>query len=155
MIKRSSVTVSVCAGVLVAALIFGSRGGADARTVAAPRAAKTVEVKMVNNSGGTPMTNRFEPANITIQVGDTVKWVATTGSHNVAFWKDSIPAGAEPLIMKAMEADKDTVRALQTHRYPTAGTGFTMVFAGFPKGVYKFFCQPHLMRMMVGTITVE
>jgi len=147
-------TIMVCASVLVAAIAFGGKNGADARSVP-KRAAKTVEIKMVNNFGGTPMTNRFDPSEVTIQVGDTVKWVAVTGSHNISFWKDSIPAGAEALITKAMEADKDTVAALRTKRYPTAGTGFTMVFAGFPKGVYKFYCSPHLRGMMVAKITVE
>ncbi len=155
MIRRSNVTISVCAGVLVAALVIGSRQGADARPVVELRVPKVVEVKMVNNAGGTPMTFRFEPASITIAVGDTVKWVAMTGNHNISFWKDSIPAGAEALLLKAIGAEADTAFVLQTKRYPTAGTGFTMSFAGLPKGVYKFYCRPHLMRMMVGTITVQ
>jgi plastocyanin len=135
-------------------LVFAAKGGADAHPVVR-RLPKTIEVNMVNNGGGKPMTNRFEPQDITIQVGDTVKFMAVSGNHNIAFWKDSIPAGADVLIQKAIGAEADTVRALQTKRYPTAGTGFTLVFAGFPKGVYKYFCQPHLMRMMVGTITVQ
>jgi plastocyanin len=152
-ISSSRVVILSCVGALAAALVIGTNDGAEARAAAPRRAARTVEIKMVNMVDGARM-NRYQPQDITIQVGDTVKWVASGGSHNVAFWKDSIPAGAEALITKAMEADKDTI-PLATKRYPTAGTGFTMVFAGFPKGVYKYFCSPHLRMGMVGKITVE
>jgi plastocyanin len=112
------------------------------------RPAKLVEVKMTNEGGQV----RFVPDNITIQDGDTVRWVIAGGSHNVVFWPDSVPAGAPPLLQKAMP---DTAAHLQSPRYPNVGDAYTLVFSGMPKGVYKYFSRPNLMRQMTGAITVE
>jgi plastocyanin len=119
------------------------------RTLNAPsRAPKTVEIKMMNDNNEV----RFEPKDVTVIVGDTIKWSLVGGRHNVEFWPDSVPAAAVPLLRAAM---KDTVAPLQSPRLGTAGESYSVVFTGFPKGVYKYFCRPHLMRMMMGTITVE
>ena len=52
---------------------------AAARTAPAHRAAKKWEVKM----GVTGNMYVFEPKELTIQAGDTVKWIAVNGSHNI------------------------------------------------------------------------
>src|ERR687892_2012009 len=59
-----------------------------------------VEVRMTGNG-----TNQaaFEPAAITIAPGTTVRFINVSGGpHNVAFWGDSIPAGAAPVLTAAM-----------------------------------------------------
>ena len=148
-LNRFKFAIAVFAGVLVASFAFGNNRGADARPVLT-RAPRTIEVKMTNVEG-----NRYEPKDIKIVPGDTVKWVASGGSHNVSFWKDSIPAGAEALLVKAMAKGADTTRVLTSRRFPTAGDTYSIVFEGMPKGVYKYNCTPHLRMGMVGSITVE
>lgn len=113
-----------------------------------PRAAKKWEVKMITQDG----KQIFEPADLTIQVGDTVSWLAVSGSHNVGFWEDSIPAGAGAVLRKAMP---DTIATLTGPRKPTKGDTYDIVFTGAPKGLYKYFCKPHLNKMMVGTLTIK
>jgi plastocyanin len=114
----------------------------------APRAPRTVEVKMANDNNMV----RFEPKDITIAPGDTVKWVRAGGSHNIVFWPDSVPQAALPALRAAM---KDTIAPLEIARMPNPDQSYTMVWTGMPRGVYKYYCRPHLMRGMVGTITVQ
>src|SRR5947207_8149447 len=68
-------------------------GGAAAGTGAAmPATGKTWEVKMVGDASG----YKYDPANLTIKQGDAVKWTVVSGPpHNVSFYADSIPAGAQ------------------------------------------------------------
>jgi plastocyanin len=120
---------------------------AGAHTVP-PRAPKTWEVKMVTEDG----KQLFEPRDITIQAGDTIKWLAVSGSHNVGFWADSVPKGAVELLRKAMP---DTIAPLLGPRKPTKGDSYVVAFTGMPKGTYKYYCKPHLQKMMVGTVTIQ
>ena len=112
------------------------------------RKAKTWEVKMITQDG----KQLFEPAELTIQAGDTVKWLAVSGSHNVGFWADSVPAGAVELLRKAMP---DTIAPLLGSRKPTAGDTYLIVFDNMPKGIYKYYCKPHLAKMMVAQLTIK
>ena len=94
----------------------------------------------------------FDPAQLTIQAGDTVSWLAVSGSHNVGFWPDSVPKGAVELLRKAMP---DTIAPLLGMRKPKKGDRYEVVFAGMPKGLYKYYCKPHLNKMMVATLTIK
>jgi plastocyanin len=132
----------VCVG--IAGAWFAANPG-DA--TGARRAPKTWEVKMTNEGG-----NRFDPVALTIQDGDTVKWVIAGGSHNIAFWADSIPSGALELLRKAMS---DTAAPLQSKRFPNPGDSYAVVFSGMPKGTYNYYCRPHLMRGMIASIKIE
>lgn len=117
-------------------------------TKPAPRANKNHIVKMITDDG----KQLFDPVDLTIQAGDTVTWLAVSGSHNVGFWPDSIPKGAEAVLRKAMP---DTIDTLLGERKPTKGDTYVVVFAGAPKGLYKYYCKPHLKKMMVGTLTIK
>jgi plastocyanin len=147
----------VLAGMAITAVTVTVAHNASAR-ILQPRAPKTWEVKMITDMSTTPPTQKFEPKEITIQVGDVVKWIATSGSHNVSFWPDSIPAGAADLLRKALP-DTLPVGAnyftLTTSRKPKAGDTIVVSFAGMPKGVYKYNCRPHLMKGMTAQITVQ
>lgn len=114
----------------------------------APRAAKKWEVKMITQDG----KQQFEPAQLIIQAGDTVSWLAVSGSHNVGFWPDSVPKGAVEILRKAMP---DTIAPLLGIRKPKNGDTYDVVFAGMPKGLYKYYCKPHLNKMMVATLTIK
>jgi pseudoazurin len=86
-------------------------------------------VKMLNNGSGGMMI--FEPAVLSVNKGDTVKFVATDMAHNSA--STIIPAGAKP--WKGMMS-RDISVTFDT------------------EGVYVYECTPHKMMAMVGVIKV-
>jgi len=75
----------------------------------------------------------FEPALLTVELGDSVTFVATDLSHNSASVKGMIPEGAVPWSGKMSE-------------------DVTVTFD--KKGVYVYQCTPHAMMAMVGVINV-
>ncbi|WP_008317432.1 plastocyanin [Leptolyngbya sp. PCC 6406] len=108
---------------------------------AAPAVAATYEVKMGSDSG----LLVFEPANLTIQAGDTVTWVNNKmAPHNVIFDGNSIPDKSV--------ADKISHDQLTFAPGESYSTTFT---ADLPAGEYTYYCAPHRGAGMVGKITVE
>jgi plastocyanin len=82
-----------------------------------------------------------------------VKFVVKTGPpHNVAFYPDSIPAGAADVLNKAMT---ETMGPLMGPMKVGIGESYDISFAGAPAGEYKMFCTPHLPFGMKGKITVQ
>ena len=67
-------------------------------TVAGGAFAAEVEVKMLNK--GTEGMMVFEPALVTIEPGDTVKFVAADKGHNAESIKGMLPADATPFAGK-------------------------------------------------------
>jgi pseudoazurin len=89
------------------------------------------EVKMLNNGSDGFMV--FEPAVLSIDVGDTVNFVATDMGHNAASIEGMIPAGAASW----------------------TGLNNTDISVTFDQaGVYAYQCTPHAMMAMVGVINV-
>jgi len=89
------------------------------------------EVKMLNNGSEGFMV--FEPAVLSVEVGDTVNFVATDMAHNSASIPGMIPDGAAPW-NGALSKD---------------------IAVTFEKaGVYAYQCTPHAMMAMVGVINV-
>ena len=86
-------------------------------------------VKMLNTGKDGMMV--FEPGVLSVNKGDTVKFVATDMAHNSA--STLIPAGAKP--WKGMMS-KDISVTLDT------------------EGVYVYECTPHKMMAMIGVIKV-
>lgn len=89
---------------------------------------------------------RFVPSELEIQAGDTVRWVNSTRIvHTVtadpsrARRADSVrlPAEAEPFDSGFMRAGKE-----YTHTFTEPGE-------------YRYFCIPHEMAGMIGTVTVK
>ena len=75
----------------------------------------------------------FEPALLTVKLGDSVTFEATDLSHNSASVEGMIPEGASPWSGKMSED----------------------VTVTFDKtGVYVYQCTPHAMMAMVGVINV-
>lgn len=79
----------------------------------------------------------FTPADITINVGETVQWVNTGGSHNVNGTQMAFPANPESF------GSGNPSSSNWTYEY-------TFETAGF----YRYRCDVH-SGMMMGTITVE
>ena len=94
-----------------------------------PAMAEEHIVKMLNNGKDGMMV--FEPAVLSVNVGDTVKFEATDMAHNSA--SVLTPGGATPW-NGAMS--KDIIVKLDT------------------EGVYVYECTPHAMMAMVGVIKV-
>ena len=98
-------------------------------SVTLPAFAEEHVVKMLNSGKDGMMV--FEPGVLSVNKGDTVKFVATDMAHNSA--STLIPAGAKP--WKGMMS-RDISVTLDT------------------EGVYVYECTPHKMMAMVGVIKV-
>ncbi|MGG6297385.1 plastocyanin [Leptolyngbya sp. AN02str] len=111
--------------------------------VVSPAAAETFTVKMGADSG----MLMFEPANITIHSGDTVKWVNNKlPPHNIIFDDKTIPAGGKEM------ADKLSHDQLMF----SPGESYEVTFGSdMSAGTYTYYCAPHRGAGMVGKITVE
>ena len=95
----------------------------------------------------------FAPADLTIKAGDIVRFHNRSGGpHNVAFWEDSIPAGAREVLLAAMP---NQTAPLAGEMVVTPDETYEISFAGAPAGVYKYYCLPHLQLGMVAVVTVE
>lgn len=128
-----------------------SAAGAAAATAgtAAPITGKTIDVKMVGDAQG----YRFDPANITLKVGDGIRFTNVAGGpHNVTFWPDSIPAGSAAQLGSNMP---NPMAPLTGPLLVTPNQTYVVSFAGLKPGVYHFYCTPHLALGMKGVVTVQ
>ena len=127
----------------------GGAAPAGATLAAAPITGKTVEVKMIGDAQG----YRFDPATITVKVGDGIKFTNVTGGpHNVTFFADSIPAASKDQLNANMP---NTTSPLTGPLLINANDTYTVSFAGVKAGTYHFYCTPHLALGMKGVITVQ
>ena len=85
-------------------------------------------VETVGNSG-------FSPTNVTVSLGDTVRWVNTGGGHNVNGMQSDYPNNPESF-------------------GNSIGVGWTFDHVFTVPGFYDYQCDPHLGLGMVGTVTV-
>jgi len=109
-----------------------------------------VEVKMTGN--GTNLA-AFEPKALTIAPGTTVRFINVSGGmHNVAFWGDSIPAGAAAALTAGMP---NTIDNLSGPFLMNPNDTYEVSFANAPQGTYKGYCTPHLALGMKIAITVQ
>lgn len=113
--------LALCAVVLaVSSLLLG----------VSPASAATVEVKMGADSG----LLAFQPAEVKIKAGDTVKWVNNKlAPHNV------VVEGHPELSHKALAF--------------SPGETFEATFSD--PGTYTYYCEPHRGAGMVGKVVVE
>jgi plastocyanin len=95
---------------------------------------------------------KFVPADLSVRVGDQVVFHNVSGGpHNVAFWADSIPAGAKEVIDPQF---KDPIAPLSSALVVDPNATITISFANAPTGEYRFTCTPHLAMGMNAKITV-
>ncbi len=104
---------------------------------AAPAAADTIVVDQVGNT--------FQPQDIVVNVGDTVRWVHSTGNHTVTEGTDGMVNGDEAF-HSALSSGTPTFE----HTFDAA------FLAAFPRAgnLYDYFCAPHFGIGMIGTVTV-
>lgn len=77
--------------------------------------------------------NTFDPANISVTVGDTVRWIWTSGFHTTT--SADIPTGA---------AAWDSELSAEVTQFD---------YAVKVAGTYNYVCTPHIDLGMIGTIT--
>lgn len=109
-------------------------------TTPAPAASGTVhEVKMVTTQNGA--SGVFEPANITVKAGDTVRFTTDgMAPHNVSF----------PPAENAGKTDLPPAGQYLTQ----AGQTYDVV-ASMAPGTYTIQCDPHAAMGMKATLTVQ
>lgn len=94
----------------------------------------------------------FQPAELTVKVGDRVRWVNVSGGpHNVAFYAERIPEGAKEFLNAAM-ANRMGDLTGQLLIQPNAI--YEISFARAQAGTYDYFCTPHEMLGMKARLTV-
>ncbi len=150
-------TTAVVAGLAVVLMACGGDKAADAPAVdsttaaapaPAPAAGATHDVNMVME--GT--TYKFVPAELSVKVGDQVMFHNVSGGpHNVQFFADSIPAGAQAVIDPQF---KDALGPLSSMLVTEPNATIWISFAGAPAGTYAFTCTPHMAMKMHGKVTV-
>ncbi|WP_435179441.1 plastocyanin/azurin family copper-binding protein [Halorussus sp. AFM4] len=82
----------------------------------------------------------YEPAEITIAPGTTVKWVWESDNHNIVV--ESQPDGANWQGTPGAPSKTYNTGYEYSHTFETLGT-------------YEYFCQPHKTAGMVGTVVVQ
>jgi plastocyanin len=119
-------------------------------SAAAPAATgKTHDVNMVLDGS----KYKFDPDHLTIQSGDVVRYHNKSGGpHNVSFWPDSIPSGAADVMKNNMP---NQMAPLEGPLLTEPDATYEVSYAGAPKGVYNFYCLPHLALGMRGKVTVQ
>jgi plastocyanin len=122
---------------------------AAVRAPAAELVPTTHEVRMVLEND----EYRFEPAELTINQGESVRFVMVSGApHNVAFDPEQIPAAVRPRLTANMP---NQMSPLAGPLLVETGDSYVISFAGVPPGTYAYFCMPHIAMDMKGTITVH
>jgi plastocyanin len=107
------------------------------------------EIQMLGDQFG----YRFEPGSITIQRGDSVRFVMVSGGpHNIAFDSTAMPAGAAPLLSANMPKRLNT---LMGPMMLSRGESYIVSFGGVPAGQYFMHCTPHLAMDQRGVIEVR
>lgn len=102
-----------------------------------PAVAATYEVKMGTDAG----LLKFDPEELTIKSGDTVKWVNNKlAPHNAVFDSSKLD---------------DAVATKLSHKQLVFSPGESYQSTFDEPGVYPYYCEPHRGAGMVGTITVE
>jgi plastocyanin len=120
------------AGLVIAACNYGE-----------PRAVRAAEERP---AATVDMTDRFDPARVTVRVGQTVEW---TNSSEMVHTVTADPEKA---------ADRDNVRlpeAAQTFDSGDIEPGETFRHTFTVPGSYRYVCLPHEDQGMIGEVEVR
>lgn len=96
----------------------------------------TMTVTAQSNHAVEVSSNKFDPKELTIQVGDTVTWTNIGGNHNVNGTQSTFP---DNLVSFGNEVDSD----------------WTFSFVFNTAGTYDYQCDPHAGFGMVGKVIVQ
>jgi plastocyanin len=95
----------------------------------------------------------FDPKAIQVEAGTTVTW-ETTGSvgHTVTAYEDKLPEGAAYFASGGFESEDAAIDGYPDEGNVKEGETFEHTFE--TKGTYEYYCIPHEMNGMVGTVEV-
>jgi plastocyanin len=111
------------------------------------------EVEMLLTDDGNYV---YRPASLTIKVGDTVRWLNVSGfPHNVAFYSDQIPGGAQEYLAGIYQGKEGNIGPLSSRLMMQPNETFEITFVDAPTGTYNYYCTPHEALGMKATLTVE
>lgn len=97
----------------------------------------------------------YRPDTLAIARGDAVRWMMVSGPpHNVSFYAERVPPGGERFLRAAMPRE-GRISPLGGRVMTEIGDSFDISFAGAPPGSYDYFCVPHEVIGMKGTILVK
>jgi plastocyanin len=105
-----------------------------------------VQMHEMGDSAGTIF--RFEPANLTIKVGTTVKWVNTSGEDGPRHTSTDDPEWETPQTPAVLPGGAEKWRT------PFLRNGESATHTFKVPGKYQYFCETHGPYGMVGSITV-
>jgi plastocyanin len=93
----------------------------------------------------TQLNFTFDPADIVVQLGDTVRWEWTGGGHDVTEGDDG-----------SVDGDEAFFGPLDSNNPTFEVTFDAALLNAFPRpgDVYQYFCSPHFFLNMKGTVTV-
>jgi plastocyanin len=110
-------------------------------------AGKTHDVNMVLEGS----SYKYVPNQLTIGPNDVIRYHNKSGGpHNVAFWADSIPKGAESAIVLTAP-----MAPLSSKLVVAPDEVVEVKFNNAPKGEYKYYCTPHLALGMKAKLSVQ
>jgi plastocyanin len=132
-------------------------------TTAAPeQPAPAANAPAANAPGGTGKTHdvnmvlegssyKYVPDQLTVGSNDLIRYHNKSGGpHNVAFWTDSIPKGAESAITVT-----EPMAPLSSKLAVAPNEVIEVKLNNAPKGEYKYYCTPHLALGMKARLTVQ
>ncbi len=91
---------------------------------------------------------RFDPENLTIKVGTTVKWINVSGEEGPRHTSTDDPEWETPQTPAVLPAGAPKWRTPFLKNGESATHTFTV------PGKYQYFCETHGPYGMIGTITV-
>jgi plastocyanin len=110
--------------------------------------ANEVIVQMHEVPGSAGAMFRFEPANLTIKVGTTIKWVNTSGEDGPRHTSTNDPEWETPQTPAILPPGAMKWRSGFLRNGESSTHTFTVL------GKYQYFCETHGQYGMLGTITV-
>jgi plastocyanin len=125
--------------------------GAPAAAAAgdAKPAGNEVVVKMMEVQGTAGTTYRFEPAQLTVKVGTTVRWINASGEDGPKHTSTDDPEWETPQAPAVLPNGAQKWRT----KFLSNGNSETHTFT--VPGKYQYFCETHGPYGMVASVTVE
>jgi plastocyanin len=153
--------ISMVAGLGVVLAACGGEKKADQQTTGTPEKPAPAAAAPAATTGKTHDVNmvldgsnyKYDPSSLVINAGDVVRFHNKSGGpHNISFYPDSVPAGGADVLKQQMP---NQMAPLEGPLLTDPDATYEISFAGAPKGVYKFFCLPHVALNMKGNLTVQ
>ena len=97
----------------------------------------------------------YEPSHIEVEAGTTVTW-ETTGNvgHTVTAYEEELPEGAEYAASGGFDSEQAAVDGYNDDQSGNVAAGETYEHTFETTGTYEYYCIPHEMNGMVGSVKV-